>query len=219
MTRDDEMVWRAAAVELVLELREAVLAAQPTETVSLADVAGRTLAMDLVAERNQPPVSRSTMDGYTFDATDDYPLVLRDEELFPEDEPPAPGSGEAVRIFTGAPLPSEANAVLKQEPVVVEHPRLASRPLPRHREHSGRGRQRRRPVRRGRMTPNLPVVDPTESITDEVREHPVAGVLFAAGMSSRFGESERFCRKPATSVRSRMRISGKPGTHTEMEVR
>jgi molybdopterin molybdotransferase len=122
MTR--EMVWRASAVERLLELRETALTAQPTETIALADVAGRTLATDLVAEQNRPPVSRSTMDGYAFDATDDYPLVLRDEEVFPEDDPPTLASGEAVRIFTGAPLPAEANAVLKQERAVVEDGRL-----------------------------------------------------------------------------------------------
>jgi len=127
MTR--EMVWRAAATDRLLELREAILAEQPTETIALADVAGRTLATDLVAERNLPPVSRSTMDGYAFDATDDYPLVLRDEEVFPEDEPPALASGEAIRIFTGAPLPPEANAVLKQEQAVVEDGRLRGDPI------------------------------------------------------------------------------------------
>ncbi|MFB6101762.1 MAG: molybdopterin molybdotransferase MoeA [Haloplanus sp.] len=127
MTR--EMVWRAAAVESLLELRETVLAEQPTETVALADVAGRTLATDLVAERDQPPVSRSTMDGYAFDATDDYPLVLHDEEVFPEDDPPTLASGEAVRIFTGAPLPPAANAVLKQEQAVVEDGQLRGDPI------------------------------------------------------------------------------------------
>ena len=127
MTR--EMVCRTAAADLLLELRETALTEQPTETVALADVAGRTLAAKLVAERNQPPVSRSTMDGYAFDATDDYPLVLRDEEVFPEDEPPTLASGEAVRIFTGAPLPPEANAVLKQEQAVVEDGRLRGDPI------------------------------------------------------------------------------------------
>lgn len=122
MTR--EMVWRAEAADLLLELRESFLTEQRTESIVPADVAGRTLATDLVAERNQPPVSRSTMDGYAFDATDDYPLALREEKVFPEDEPPTLASGEAIRIFTGAPLPAGANAVLKQEQAVVEDGRL-----------------------------------------------------------------------------------------------
>lgn len=41
------------------------------------------------------------------------------------------------------------------------------------------------------MTPDLPVVDPPESVTDPVREKPVAGVLLAAGTSSRFGERNK----------------------------
>jgi molybdopterin molybdotransferase len=64
------------------------------------------------------------MDGYAFDATAEYPLDLRETEVFPEDDPPSINAGEAVRIFTGAPLPPEANAVLKQEEAAVEDGQL-----------------------------------------------------------------------------------------------
>ncbi|MFA9518605.1 molybdopterin molybdotransferase MoeA [Halopenitus sp. H-Gu1] len=128
-SHDEGMVWREAAVDRVLELREAIVADQPTETVPLAETAGRTLAEEVVAERDLPPMSRSTMDGYAFDATDDYPLALREEEIFPEDDPPSLESGEAVRIFTGAPLPPEANAVLKQEHATVENGQLRGNPI------------------------------------------------------------------------------------------
>ncbi|MXR52818.1 molybdopterin molybdenumtransferase MoeA [Halovenus sp. WSH3] len=120
----DDMVWRSDAVDRLLDLRETVLADQPTEEVALAGAAGRTLASGIVAQQDRPPVSRSTMDGYAFDATDGYPLDLREEEVFPEDDPPSIDDGEAVRIFTGAPLPPEANAVLKQEEATVEDGRL-----------------------------------------------------------------------------------------------
>jgi molybdopterin molybdotransferase len=120
----DDMVWRADAVEQLLDLRETVLADQSTERVSLAEAAGRTLAAEIVAEDDRPPRSHATMDGYAFDATDGYPLELRDGEVFPEDDPPAIEAGEAVRIFTGSPLPPEANAVLKQEEATVEDGRL-----------------------------------------------------------------------------------------------
>jgi len=46
------------------------------------------------------------MDGFAFDATDEYPLSIVGDEVFPEDEPPSIDSGEAVRIATGAPLPA-----------------------------------------------------------------------------------------------------------------
>ena len=120
----DVLLDRTDAVDRVLALRERVLPTLPTETVSLAEAGGRALAADLVAEADRPPRSHATMDGYAFDATDDYPLVLREREVFPEDDPAELGPGEAVRIFTGAPLPDGANAVLKQEEATVEDGRL-----------------------------------------------------------------------------------------------
>lgn len=125
MTHDhDAMLDRAEAVDRVLALRRRVLPTLATESVPLAEAAGRTLAADLVAESDRPPRSHATMDGYAFDATDDYPFVLREREVFPEDEPGELGPGEAVRIFTGSPLPPGANAVLKQEEATVEDGRL-----------------------------------------------------------------------------------------------
>jgi molybdopterin molybdotransferase len=123
------MLSRTTAVERVQQLRTATLADQPAESVPLARIAGRTLAAPLVADADRPPVSRSTMDGYAFDATDPYPLTLRDDPVFPEDDPPEIASGEAVRIFTGAPLPPSANAVLKQEEATVEDGHLHGEPI------------------------------------------------------------------------------------------
>jgi molybdopterin molybdotransferase len=120
----DAMLDRAAAVDRVLALRRRVLSSAPTESVSLADAVGRTLVADLVAEVDHPPRSHATMDGYAVDATDDYPLDLREREVYPEDDPGTLEPGEAVRIFTGAPLPPGANAVLKQEEATVEGGRL-----------------------------------------------------------------------------------------------
>jgi len=69
------------------------------------------------------------MDGFAFDATDEYPLSIVGDEVFPEDEPPSIDSGEAVRIATGAPLPSGANAVLKREEATTEDGTLRGEPL------------------------------------------------------------------------------------------
>jgi molybdopterin molybdotransferase len=115
----DEMLDRGAAVERVLDVRAAALDGRSTETVALSNLAGRTLAESIAAERDLPPHSHATMDGFAFDATEDYPLRVV-EEVFPEDEPPALDAGEAVRIATGAPLPEGANAVLKREEATVE---------------------------------------------------------------------------------------------------
>ena len=69
------------------------------ERVRLSEAFGRTLARDLVARRTQPPFANSAMDGYGVRAAD----CAR-----------AP-SGGAVRIFTGAPMPAGADAVVVQE--------------------------------------------------------------------------------------------------------
>ena len=117
-----------AAAERVRDLREEWLDRWPVESVSLDRIAGRTLAEPVDAPDDVPARSHATMDGYAFDATEGYPYDLVDQEVFPESDPPALGDGEAVRIFTGAPLPAEANAVLKQEEATVEDGRLDGSP-------------------------------------------------------------------------------------------
>ncbi len=120
----DEMRWRREATKQVLDQLSAVRSSHETESVSLDSIGGRTLAETIVAEQNVPADDRATMDGYAFDATDDYPLAVVDDEVFPEDEPPSIDAGEAVAIATGAPLPPEANAVLKREESSIEDGQL-----------------------------------------------------------------------------------------------
>ncbi|HTX50509.1 MAG TPA: molybdopterin molybdenumtransferase MoeA, partial [Caulobacteraceae bacterium] len=90
--------------------------ALPAETVLLADALGRTLAEDVHALRDQPPYAGSAMDGWTMRAAD-TPGRLR---IVGESAAGAPfeaalGTGEAVRIFTGAALPPGADTVVIQE--------------------------------------------------------------------------------------------------------
>ncbi len=92
--------------------------AQPTpaETIALADGAGRTLAEDIHALRDQPPYPASAMDGWAM-AADDTPGRL---DIAGESAAGAPYAahlvrGEAVRIFTGAALPPGADTVVIQE--------------------------------------------------------------------------------------------------------
>lgn len=120
----DDMLERPVAVERVLAVRQELLDGRATEAVPVEQINGRTLAEPIVADRDQPPHSHATMDGFAFDATDEYPLSLVDREVFPEDDPGKIGDGEAVRIATGAPLPQGANAVLKREESVVENGHL-----------------------------------------------------------------------------------------------
>jgi molybdopterin molybdotransferase len=76
---------------------------------------GRTLARDLFARRTQPPKPLSAMDGYALRAADRGPLRVIGESVAGRGFEGFCGAGEAVRIFTGAPLPEGADSVLIQE--------------------------------------------------------------------------------------------------------
>ncbi|MFC6718971.1 molybdopterin molybdotransferase MoeA [Natrialbaceae archaeon GCM10025810] len=115
--------WEAAAT-IVRELREERLKKTETERVPIDRLHGRTLAEPIDAPASIPPHSYATMDGFAFDASEEYPLRVVDD-VFPEDAPEDLESGQAVRIATGAPLPDSANAVLKREDATVEDGRLS----------------------------------------------------------------------------------------------
>ncbi len=91
----------------------------PAEQVSLANALGRVLAEPIHARLTQPPFAVSAMDGYAVRAADvaSVPVTLRLVGYAPAGS--AYGSpikpGEAVRIFTGAPLPDGADAIVIQE--------------------------------------------------------------------------------------------------------
>ncbi len=89
------------------------------ETVDIGACNGRVLGADLTAKRTQPPFDASAMDGYAVRAAD---IASPPTTLSVIGEAPAGaafsgtvGPGEAVRIFTGAPVPDGADAILIQE--------------------------------------------------------------------------------------------------------
>ncbi len=91
----------------------------PAEMVALGDGLGRVLAEDLASRRTQPPAAVSAMDGYAVRAEDvaRTPAELR---IVAEIAAGAAwagkvGQGEAARIFTGAPVPEGADAIVIQE--------------------------------------------------------------------------------------------------------
>ena len=84
----------------------------------LADAAGRVLAQDVVASRDQPPFPASAMDGYAVRGADAAPgarLRVIGTSVAGARFAGAVGPGEAVRIYTGAPVPEGADRVLIQE--------------------------------------------------------------------------------------------------------
>ncbi len=90
-----------------------------SEYVALSEAAGRTLAAPLKARRAQPPFDASSMDGYAVRAADTatVPATLKRVGIAAAGHRYAGtvGAGEAVRIFTGAPVPAGADAILIQE--------------------------------------------------------------------------------------------------------
>jgi molybdopterin molybdotransferase len=110
---------RTDAVEILLRLRHGLFEATPTAAVERSAIGGRVLANAIEAPRDDPPMSRSTMDGYAVASDDADPRQIRREEVYPEDEQPPMAPGEAVPVATGGAIPERADAVLKREDVTV----------------------------------------------------------------------------------------------------
>src|SRR3954466_1044833 len=96
----------------------AAFAPLPAEDVALTEAHGRVLAEDLVARVTQPPAAMSAMDGYAVRGADaaSAPARPRPAGYVPagEGHEGTVGRGEAVRLFTGAPLPDGADTIVIQ---------------------------------------------------------------------------------------------------------
>lgn len=90
------------------------------EHVALRDTAGRVLAQDVTAARTQPPFAASSMDGYALrraEVEPDAMFKVVGEAAAGHRFDGALRAGQAVRIFTGAPVPEGADFVVIQEDV------------------------------------------------------------------------------------------------------
>lgn len=88
-----------------------------SETVALSQADARVLLRDVVADCDVPPWHNSAMDGYAVDSGSlciDTPLVIS-QRIPAGTNPAALLPGSAARIFTGAPMPAGADAVVMQE--------------------------------------------------------------------------------------------------------
>ncbi len=91
-----------------------------TETIPLRNAAGRMLAAPVTAHRQQPPFAASAMDGYAIDAATLAPgatFTVIGEAAAGHGWSGEIAQGQALRIFTGAPVPTGANHVVIQEDV------------------------------------------------------------------------------------------------------
>ena len=107
-----------SAPQLLDALLERARAVSETETVALTAALGRVLAAPQISAITVPPLDNSAMDGYAVRVAD----VARAGVRMPVSQRIQAGKvgvalapGSAARIFTGAPVPPGADAVLMQE--------------------------------------------------------------------------------------------------------
>jgi molybdopterin molybdotransferase len=105
----------ASRVEPVAEIEE----------IALRDARGRVLARDIVAGLSLPPFDNSAVDGFAVRHQDvagagETRLTVVDRVQAGAAAAQPLGEGEAIRIFTGAPMPHGADTVLMQEDVRVD---------------------------------------------------------------------------------------------------
>lgn len=108
------------SVEDALARVLAMAAPLGSETVTLRQAAGRVLAAPAVARMTQPPFAASAMDGYAICNADHHPgqtLTVIGEAGAGHAFAGQIGLGQAVRILTGAPVPTGADRVVLQEDV------------------------------------------------------------------------------------------------------
>ena len=113
----DALIPFALALDDLLSRLETVVT---SESVPLNQSVGRVLAVDVVSDRNVPPHDNSAVDGYAVFFSD---LDADGETRLPVNGRVAAGHplgrealhGEAVRIFTGAPMPDGMDTVFMEE--------------------------------------------------------------------------------------------------------
>jgi len=109
------MISVAEAIKIVRERTPTL----PAERVTLPDALGRMLAQEIIADTDLPPFDRSQMDGYAIRADDVKTARARlrivGESAAGKGWHQEMRSGQAVRIMTGAPIPSGADSVQQVE--------------------------------------------------------------------------------------------------------
>ena len=114
----------------VIEARNAIINSVKQgrkEFLSLSKSLGSILSEDILSRIDSPPFDNSAVDGYAFR----YSNLLNQHEIKIIGESAAGKSfskkikdGEAVRIFTGAEIPSGADTVVMQEKILIKNDKL-----------------------------------------------------------------------------------------------
>lgn len=99
-------------------------ASQNSLTKPVMEALGYVLCEDVISPINMPPFRQSAMDGYALNLHDSKTYSIIGEVKAGDDYNPTLKTGEAVRIFTGAPVPDSANAVVMQEKTSLDNDTL-----------------------------------------------------------------------------------------------
>jgi molybdopterin molybdotransferase len=122
------------AVRRVVEAAHAL----ETERVALSSAVGRTLAESVAGDLDVPPFDTTAMDGWAVRAADaSAGALLRDVGAVGAGAAPARPlePGEALKVMTGAPLPSGADAVVPVEEAALDGERVRVEKAPKPRAH------------------------------------------------------------------------------------
>jgi molybdopterin molybdotransferase len=121
----------ALTVEQALERITAGVRPLSPEPVPLGETRARVLAEPVIARLTQPPFDASAMDGYAVRAVDlarlPARLRLAGQSAAGHGFAGTLGAGEAVRIFTGAPVPAGGDSIVIQEEAEREGPHVLVR--------------------------------------------------------------------------------------------
>ena len=93
-------------------------------TKKVEKAGGYLLFKDVHSPINMPPFRQSAMDGYALNLHEDLSYTLIGEIKAGDGDTFVLKKGEAVRIFTGAPVPDTANAIMMQEKVIVNNNKI-----------------------------------------------------------------------------------------------
>ena len=110
------MITIAQAIKIV---EQNSIPTKSFECIPISKAIGTVLYKDVISPIDLPPFRQSAMDGYAVSVHRSNSYKIIDEVKAGDGHQPKLKEGEAIRIFTGAAVPSTANAVIMQEKVEV----------------------------------------------------------------------------------------------------
>ena len=108
--------------EALANLKQRLRPVTTTEQVSVDTALGRIAAQDVMANRANPPLPNTAVDGYGFAGgrgEGDHELPLMQGRVAAGDAPGKVPEGRAIRVLTGAALPAGVDTVILQEDVKI----------------------------------------------------------------------------------------------------